>query len=92
MQQSVVSVRGQTVIPKEVREELGIEPHTKLVWSIKDGSAVIRAVPADPIGAMKGALKHLSFSTADLIEERRAERDREEAALEEMLSRWRSTS
>jgi AbrB family looped-hinge helix DNA binding protein len=89
---SVVSVRGQTVIPKEVREALGIEPHARLVWTVEDGSAVVRAIPADPIDAAMGALKHLKFSTADLLAERRAERDKEEAQVEEMLKRWRSPS
>ena len=90
--QSVVSVRGQTVIPKEIREALGIKEGTKITWAVRDGSAVIQALPDDPIGASMGALKHLKFSTADLLAERRADRDNEEAKVEVMLKRWRSTS
>ncbi len=90
--QSIVSVKGQTVVPKEIRDALGIKPRTKLIWTIRDGSAVVQAMPDDPIGAAMGALKHLKFSTADLLAERRADRDKEEAQAEEMLKRWRSTS
>ena len=89
--QSVVSVRGQTVIPKEIRKALGIKQGTKLFWVVKDDWVMLRPLPDDPIGAMKGALKDLKFSTADLLAERRADRDKEEAKVEEMLRRWRST-
>jgi AbrB family looped-hinge helix DNA binding protein len=89
--ESVVSVKGQTVVPKEVREALGIKPKTRLIWTMQDGSVVVRALPEDPIGAMKGALKDLPFSTADLLAERKADRDREEAEVERLIERWRST-
>lgn len=88
---SVMSIRGQTVVPKEVREALGIKPGSKLSWALRDGSVVVRPIPEDPIRAMKGALRHLKYSTADLLAERRADRDKEEAHVEEMLKRWRST-
>jgi AbrB family looped-hinge helix DNA binding protein len=90
--QSVVSVRGQTVIPKEVREVLGIKEGTKLLWFVEDDYVVVQGLPDDPIKAAKGALKQLNVSTADLLAERRADRDKEEAKVEEMLERWRSTS
>jgi AbrB family looped-hinge helix DNA binding protein len=90
--QSVVSVKGQTVVPKEVREALGIKPKTKLLWTVRNGSAVVSALPEDPIAAAMGALKDLKFSTADLLAERGADRDKEEAAVDEMIKRWRSTS
>lgn len=90
--QSVVSTKGQTVIPKEIREALGIKEGTKLLWFVEEDYVAVQALPDDPIRAMRGALKHLKFSTADLLAERRADRDKEEAQVEEMLKRWRSTS
>ncbi len=90
--QSIVSVRGQTVVPKEIREALGIKPGMKIVWTIHNGSAVVQALPEDPIGASIGALKHLKLSTRDLLQERRADREKDEAKVEEALRRWRITS
>ena len=90
--QSIVSIKGQTVIPKEIREALGIKEGTKLLWFVEEDHVVVQALPDDPIKAAKGALKHLKFSTADLLAERQADRDKEEAKVEEILKRWRSTS
>jgi AbrB family looped-hinge helix DNA binding protein len=89
--QSVVSVKGQTVIPKEIRDAVQLREGTKLAWTLRDGTLSVFALPEDPIGAMKGALKDLRFSTADLLAERRADRDREEAEVARLQKKWRHT-
>lgn len=76
MQKSVVSVRGQTVIPKEVRELLGVEPGSEIRWFVRDGVVTIRAVPKDPVHAMRGVLKGKG-SFGEFIAEREADRQRE---------------
>ncbi|HLG12844.1 MAG TPA: AbrB/MazE/SpoVT family DNA-binding domain-containing protein [Dehalococcoidia bacterium] len=90
--ESVVSVKGQTVVPKEIREALGIKPKTRLIWIMQDGSVVVRALPDDPIGAAMGALKDVKFSTADLLADRRRDLEKEEQAASENLKRWQRTS
>jgi AbrB family looped-hinge helix DNA binding protein len=89
---STVSVKGQTVVPKEIREALHLKPGTVLTWTLKDGSISVRPLPDDPIGYSMGALKHVISGTKELLEERRADREKEEKALEEDRQRWRSTS
>ena len=89
---STISVKGQTVVPREVREALGIEAGTNLSWVVEDGVAHVRPLPADPIAAAIGALKHTNISTAALLEDRRKDRDKEEAETERQLTKWRSTS
>lgn len=88
---SIVSVRGQTVIPKEVREALGIKAGTKLNWVLKDGSASVSPIPADPVRALRGILKGKG-TYADWLRERNEERDRERKAEEQGERRWRATS
>lgn len=90
MKQTKVSVRGQTVIPQEIREQLGITPKTKLAWSVRDGVIIVVPIPEDPVRAMKGILKGRG-SVQELLAERRADREKEEAEVEELLKRWRST-
>ena len=88
---SSVSERGQTVVPKEVREALGLKPGASLTWSVEDGVATVRPMPDDPIEASIGALAHLKVSTADLLHDRLADKLHEEKETEEQLRRWRST-
>jgi len=74
---STLSVKGQTVIPKEIRDALGLKPGTVLAWSVKDGSMTLRPLPEDPIKFSIGALKHLRYGSRELLADRRADRDRE---------------
>lgn len=54
---SKVSVRGQTVIPLEIRKALGITPDSALNWRIQDGVILVYAVPKDPVAASLGVLR-----------------------------------
>ncbi len=76
--QSKVSVRGQTVIPREVRKSLGITMHTLLHWEVQDGVVVVYPVPADPVKASLGALKGKG-TFKEFLEERQEERRKEQA-------------
>ncbi len=75
---SKVSVRGQTVIPKELRKALGITTETTLDWNLKNGYIVVYPIPKDPVAASVGILRGKGPTVADLLEERRREREREE--------------
>lgn len=72
---SKVSVRGQTVIPKEIREALGITPETTLHWNLRNGYIVVHPVPKDPVAASVGILRGKGLSTQGFLEERRRERE-----------------
>lgn len=37
-----ITTKGQVTIPQAVREELGLRPHTEVVFTIERGAAVIR--------------------------------------------------
>jgi len=76
---TTVSVRGQTVVPWEIRERMGIVPQTRLEWQVRDGVIVIYPIPPDPIQAAVGILKGRGPTTNDLLVERRRERQREQA-------------
>ena len=76
---SKVSVRGQTVIPREMRRALGIEPGTLLRWRVQDGSLVAYPISPEPVaslGILKGKFSFEEFMR-DRNEERARERERE---------------
>lgn len=44
MPDATLTAKGQTTIPKEIRERLGLEPGDKLVFTVlSDGTVVMRA-------------------------------------------------
>ena len=75
---TTVSVRGQTVVPREIRKQMGIGPQTKLEWQIRDGVIVVYPIPPDPIEAAVGVFKGQGPTTDNLLAERQRERQREQ--------------
>jgi AbrB family looped-hinge helix DNA binding protein len=87
---SLVSTKGQTVIPKSIRKELGIKEGTKLAWILRDGNLTVFPIPDDPVAASVGMLEgHGTFD--EWLAERNAERERERQQ-EEEDEQWRGTS
>ncbi|MBI2263932.1 MAG: AbrB/MazE/SpoVT family DNA-binding domain-containing protein [Armatimonadetes bacterium] len=72
------SRKGQILIPKKLRQKVGIEPGALVHLQENHGQLLIRPVPQDPIGAACGFLKGDFSLTEDLLREREVERDREE--------------
>lgn len=74
--ETIVSRRGQTVVPAAIRIRYKIKDGDQLVW-IDDGETIrVIPVPADPIKALRGSGKGQNL-TAKLLEERRKDRERE---------------
>ena len=73
---AIVSSKGQTVIPAELRKRYGIEPNSKIEF-IDTGEEIV-IVPLgseDPVRSTYGILKEVS--SRDVIRNRRRERKRE---------------
>jgi AbrB family looped-hinge helix DNA binding protein len=72
----IVSRRGQTIIPIEIRKRHNIKAGDHLVW-IDDGRTIrVIPTPADPVAALLGSGKGQGL-TQKLLEERRKDRERE---------------
>jgi AbrB family looped-hinge helix DNA binding protein len=76
-----VGPKGQVVIPKEVRDELGMKPGEEVVVHAAEGAAVVRRLspPSELVGLLSDGA-----TTADLEAARRYDRDLEERKAE----RW----
>jgi antitoxin PrlF len=78
-----VGPKGQVVIPKVIRDELGIEPGDEVVFEL-DGKDVRVRRREDDVEARRRRIEALRGiwadgpSTDDLLEERRKERELEE--------------
>jgi antitoxin PrlF len=54
--QSALTAKGQTTIPKQIRDHLGLKPGDTVRYFVRpDGSVTI--LPAVPMTALKGLLK-----------------------------------
>ena len=57
MSESTITSKGQTTVPRQVREQIGAGPGTRLVWHVMpDGSLIVRA-KTHSILTLKGMLK-----------------------------------
>jgi len=40
-----VGSKGELFIPKEIRERLGLKPHMRVLYRIKDGRLIVEPIP-----------------------------------------------
>lgn len=65
MQESTVTVRGQTTLPRDVRAALQLGPGDKVRYFILDGGEV-RLVRSQPVTRLEGLLKDRAGRTVSL--------------------------
>jgi AbrB family looped-hinge helix DNA binding protein len=89
-----IGIKGQVVIPKAIRDEIGFEPGDEVTFE-PDGKEVrVRRVADDPgarrerISALRGIFADTpGFSTEALEADRREERERDERRERERAAR-----
>ncbi|PYX47006.1 MAG: AbrB family transcriptional regulator [Acidobacteria bacterium] len=77
---TVISSKGQVVIPAELREQFGLEKGTRATWSEEKGRLVLTPITAQRIREIRGFLKPAPGEPSAfdaLFEERERERQRE---------------
>ena len=72
-----VTARGQVSIPSEIRKKFNIEPESKVNWIVEGDMIKVIPLPKDPVAAFRGRGSS-KYTTERLIEERRAERKKED--------------
>ena len=66
------SLKSQIVIPKSIRDRLGIQPGGQVLVTLNGDHAEVRPAFEDPIRALRGRFKGYSGSLArELLEDRR---------------------
>jgi AbrB family looped-hinge helix DNA binding protein len=77
---TVISSKGQVVIPAELREQFGLEKGTPATWTEEKGRLVLTPITAQRIREIRGFLKPRPGEPSafeGLFEERERERRRE---------------
>lgn len=71
--------KGQIVIPKEIRDKLGIKPGKMVSLKVVNDHAEITPLPDDPIEHLTGILKNYKGSLAkELLKERKKDNQTDE--------------
>lgn len=74
--ETIMTERGQTVVPAPIRKRYKLKKGAKLVW-IDDGKTIkVIPIPVDPVEALHGIGKGENLLQV-LLEERKRERDRD---------------
>jgi len=72
--------KGQIVMPKDIRDKLGIKPGSMLSVEYVNDHVEIRPLPDDPIEFLTGIFEtHPTSLAAELLEERRKDDQIDEA-------------
>lgn len=75
---ATVSSKGQLVIPKEIRDILGIKPKQKVLLKVVKDHAIIEPLPEKPIENFCGIFKEGTSLTKALIKQRMEDKKHEE--------------
>jgi len=71
---SVVTTKGQLVIPARLRRRFGIKKGTMVTFTEDDGRIIVQPVTREFIHELRGSLKGEPSALAALLEERKRER------------------
>ncbi len=77
--------KGQIVIPKAVRQTVGIKPGSRLHVTVHGKQILLSPLPGDPIRALRGIAKGGPSLTNALLEDRKEDLDREEKKFTRLL-------
>jgi len=75
MPTSTITSKGQTTVPKEIREALDLEPGDKLTWTISGGRVAI-TTERPALYRWKGFIKHGPADAVKAVAEARRTRGR----------------
>jgi AbrB family looped-hinge helix DNA binding protein len=71
---SVITTKGQVVIPARLRRRFGIKKGTMVTFVEDDGRLIVQPVTREFIRGLRGSLKGEPSALRDLLEERKRER------------------
>ena len=79
MDSAYVTTNGRLVIPARLRQKFGIKPGTKVCFIEHGNEILFQPVTKQYIRGLCGMLKDTTSATAELLIERKKDREREQA-------------
>ena len=83
---ATISSKGQLVIPVELRAKYNLRPRAKVVFGEQNGKLTVESTALAEVLALQGCLSHVKEDIEGWwMEEKRKEREREDAEIEDAL-------
>lgn len=79
METSVVTIKGQMVVPAKVRKKYGIKKGTRVAIIEKEDGFIVQPLDKKYFEQFAGILPGKGKATKTLLEERRKDREREDS-------------
>ncbi len=79
---TTLSAKRQVSLPKELCDQLNLQPGAQIVWEVERGRLIGHPLPQDGWRALIGRHKHGSKGTVALLAQRREDRRRENRKLD----------
>lgn len=73
MTTTILSEKGQVVIPAEIRAQLGLQRGDRFEIEVRASEIVFRALPRSPLLSLRGAFKGPDSLTGELLREHQLE-------------------
>ncbi len=77
MEESIMTSKGQIVVPAKLRRRYGLKPGTKVYFIERNDEILFQPLTKETIRSVCGMLKSKSSVTQELLKERAKDRDRE---------------
>jgi AbrB family looped-hinge helix DNA binding protein len=78
---TTLSAKRQVSIPKKICDQLDLQPGAQITWEAADGKLVGRPVPVNVLEKLTGIHKGGPDLVAELLKQRREDREREDRKL-----------
>jgi len=78
---TTLSAKRQVPVPKALCDKLNLQPGTQIVWDVADGKLIGHPLPREGWRALIGKHKVGGDLVAELLAQRRKDRERENAKL-----------
>jgi AbrB family looped-hinge helix DNA binding protein len=83
MEASVMTSKGQIVVPAKLRRRYGLKPGTKVLFVERNNEILFQPLTKEYVRSVHGMLASETSVTDELLKERSQDKEHEEAKIEE---------
>lgn len=87
MEASIMTSKGQIVVPVKLRRRYGLKPGTKILFIERNNEILFQPLTKEYVRSVHGMLASETSVTEELLKERSRDREHEEAKIEERRAR-----